>query len=429
VADKPVPMLRVPVQPLALDTIQANLVQTGLMASDQVGKCAPPLPSGASVPTAGAQGQLTVWTHEDPAVYNYLANLAADFADANSGVKIRLVNLDADPLQNKFQSSALSSDSPDLLLTTGDQGAKFVGSDLLQPVDDWVDPTQFLSVTVGSLSVDGRLYGVPVQAANYFVLYFNKKLIKDPPADTAALLRLAPTLTRSDAQQWTLLWNQSEADYVIPWLGGFKGRILADDGRTPTLTTQAMTDTLTLLKQFRDQKVIAPDSDGEMTDTGFRLGKAAMVINGDWALKDYQAALGDNLGVARIPQVTKTREYPHPYVSARYLMAPRRLSGDRLSIARAFARFLTSRPIQVEMAIKFDRLPALKDAAADTAITSDPQLKGLADEVSVGIAEPTRDLQCFLDAIAANVGSVMSGKTTAADATKAMQDRANSCQP
>jgi len=41
-------------------------------------------------------------------------------------------------------------------------------------------------------------------------------------------------------------------------------------------------------------------------DTLFKEGKAAMIVNGDWSLSDYQGVLGNNLGVAAIPTISST---------------------------------------------------------------------------------------------------------------------------
>jgi arabinogalactan oligomer / maltooligosaccharide transport system substrate-binding protein len=423
VADKQVPLVRIPVQPVTLDTAQAVLVQSGRFTPDQVGKCFTPLADGATVPTTFSQGNLTLWTQEDDDVYAYLANLAAQFAAANSGVQISLTNFTADALRAQLQN-----DRPDAIWTTNDQVNDWALSNAVQPTDDWLDATQFLTVTYGAVQVADKHYAVPVSTGNDLLLYYNQKLLKQPPADTNALVKLAPTLTKADGAQWTLVFDESDPATLIPWLGGFKGQVFAADGRTPTLNTTAMTDTLAFLLDLKNKKVIPPDFDSTAADTAFKGGKAAMIVTSDARLNDYSAALGDNLGVAVLPKVSTTREAPHPYVSGKFLFFNQSLSGDKLAIAKAFAQFVTSRAIQLDMTRKFKRLPARRDALSDALIANDPLLKPAADEAQLSLPLPTNpEMRCVWDSLKSNLQPVLSGNTTPADAAKAMQDSAETC--
>ncbi|MGB8646121.1 MAG: extracellular solute-binding protein [Anaerolineae bacterium] len=426
VADRQVPLARIPVRPVTLDTAQAELIQSGLYTPAQLGKCAPPLADGASTPHVYVNGSLTVWT-QDKNLYPYLSNLAAQFGAGNPGVQIQVVQYETDTLQAKLQAP-ITDTTPDLLWATFDQSQSLIQADRVQAIDDVIDVSQFLTATAGALTVNARHYGAPVSVSNDLLLYYNKKLVKDLPQDTAALLRLAPILTKADGSQWAMTYNQTDPLYLIPWFTGMKGKLFADDGRTPLLNTPAMTDTLTLLKQFRDQKLIQPDTDGDGVDALFKQGKVGLVINDDESYPDYATALGDNLGVARLPRVAKTGEYPHPFASGRYLLLNKNVSGDKLAIARGFIQFVTSRAIQVEMAKKFKRLPALMDALTDGAIIGDPFLKSSADQALASIPPPPGPgLSCILDAIKSNMGPALTGKAALPDTAKAMQDAAEAC--
>ncbi len=428
VADRQVPLVSLVVQGVTSDTVQATLVQSGYYTPDQIGKCVPPLAEGATVPKVLTQGALVLWTQEDEKVYPYIANLAAQFTDANPGAQIKVVNYDADTLRAKFTAPTPADGAPDLLWTTNDQATAFALAGLTQLTDSVIDATQFLTITNAMVTVKGKVYGVPLSVDNFLTLYYNTKLLKSVPADTDALVKLAATLSRSDGSQWTLVYNQTDPLWLIPWLGAYKGQVFADDGKTPTLNTPAMVDTLTFLKLLRDKKVIAPDSDSDAADTLFKQGKAAMTIDDDGAYGDYAAALGSNLAVARLPKLTKTGEFPHPYASGKFLLFSNGLSGDKLVLAQAFAQFVTSRAIELEMTLKFKRLPALKDALNDPAITGDPVLKSLADQAQVSAALPANpEMRCNWDSLKPNLQAVLGGKATPADTAKAMQNGAEAC--
>ncbi|HZQ11151.1 MAG TPA: extracellular solute-binding protein, partial [Anaerolineae bacterium] len=100
----------------------------------------------------------------------------------------------------------------------------------------------------------------------------------------------------------------------------------------------------------------------------------------------------------------------------------------RLQIAQAFIQFVTSKPIQLDMAKKFRRLPALKDALNDSQITNDPIMKGWSDQMLLGIAPPDANvLTCLWEAIKPNEAAVLNGTAPGDVAARAMQARAVAC--
>ncbi|MBI4674778.1 MAG: extracellular solute-binding protein [Chloroflexi bacterium] len=423
--DRDVFQVAIPVQPLTLDSMQATLVQRGIVSARQLGSCFPPLPTGATAPQTDARGALTVWVQEDASgpVYAYLANLAAAFMAANPGVEIQLVPQEAKTVRETF---ADASDSVDLLWTTNEELQQFAARDLLRAAD-FITVTQFVEPALAGGTRDGTLYGVPVSTGNNLVLYYNKKLLKEPPKDTDALIRLGATLTKEASGQYTLAYDTTNPFWLLPWLGGYKGAALASDGRTPTLNTRAMTETLTLLKTFKDKKVALPDADLGIADAIFTDGRAAMIINGDEALNTYQTRFGSDLGVTRLPPVSK-QDNPRPYTGGIYFAVPVGTGDSRLEVAKAFIQFVTSKAIQMDMAKKFRRLPALQAALQDTTITNDPILKGMSDQMLLGIAPPdSAILTCLWEAVRPNQIAVLNGTAQPDAAAQAMQASAEAC--
>lgn len=424
VDDREIPHAAIPVQALTLNSVQAQLVQTDRVAASQLDGCYPPLPTGAAVPTTTAAGSVVLWTPDKPdsAMYQYLANLAAQFSSANRGSDIKIVTSDK-PQRDAFLRGRVP-DAPDLVWATNEEALQFAAAGLLSSVEIF-SSTLFVDSANAAATFRGTRYGIPVSTGNNLLLYYNKKLIKEPPATTDALIRLAPTLTKGD--QWTLVYDQGDPFWLIPWIGAYKGSVFAANSITPTLNTSATVDALNLLKSFQDKKVTPAQSDIATADARFQEGKAAMIINGEEAFATYQTKLGADLGTARMPQVPRA-DFPRPYTGGNYLVIPRTVNGDRLILAQTFARFLTSKAIQIDLARKFKQLPALRDALNDPAITGDPLLKGMEDQMLQGIAPPeSTALTCAWDAMRPNMQAVLGGKTPAADAARAMQASAEEC--
>lgn len=425
VDDRDVFQVAIPVRPITLDTIQAALVQTGIVNARDLGSCYPPLATGVTVPQVTAREALTVWVQEDAAspMYAYLANLAAAYMAANPGVQITLQPKDSKTVRDTF---ADASSGVDLLWTTNEEIQLFAADDLLRPAD-FITATQFAEPAIAGATRQGAVYGIPAQTGNNLLLYYNKKLLKDPPQATDTLVRLGATLTKETSGQYALVYDTTDPFWLLPWLGAFKSNAVAPDGRTPTLNTRAMSETLTLLKTFKDKKVAAPDSDLATADAVFTEGRAAMIINGDEALPAYLAKFGADLGVTRLPQVVKN-DSPRPYTGGIYFAVPAGISAGKLQVAQGLIRLVTSKAVQLDMAKKFRRLPALQDALKDAAITNDALLKGMSDQMLLGIAPPDSSvLTCIWGAIRPNQISSLNGQLTPEAAAAAMQSAAEAC--
>jgi arabinogalactan oligomer/maltooligosaccharide transport system substrate-binding protein len=165
-----------------------------------------------------------------------------------------------------------------------------------------------------------------------------------------------------------------------------------------------------------------------VTDTLFKEGKAAMIINGDWSLGGYQEVMGDNLGVAPLPKIVSTGEYPKAYTSGKYFMLPKDLSGDKLAAAIKFIEFATNEENQLKQLDTLSRLPGLKSVLTNEAITSDPILSGSSLAMSYGVPMPTVvEMRCNWDAMKPEMTAVLADQTSPTDAAAAMQAAAEAC--
>jgi arabinogalactan oligomer/maltooligosaccharide transport system substrate-binding protein len=390
-----------------------------------------PKPTEAPPPTEApkpAAVKLVLWTKEGEDALAWNQALVDEFNAKNPNIAIELVKKrDVEALREDFQTASLAGAAPEMLWTVNDHAGPFTAADLIQPVDGTFDLSVFVDSALAAVKLQGKTWGVPISNGNHLMLLYNKKLIAEAPKDTDELFAKGKELTKDGS--YGLVWNQTEPFWLVPWLGGFKGKVFADDGVTPTLNTPEMVATLKFLHAMKyDAKIIPPESDYDGADTMFKEGKAAMIINGDWSLGGYKDKLGADLGVARIPMVKATGEWPKPYTSGVYFMLAKGLSGDKLAAAKAFIQFVTTKDKQLEMVTKLKRLPALKVALDDPLITSDPILKGSADQMVVGTPMPTvLEMRCNWDSMKPEMQAVLAGKKTPEDAAKAMQSAAEAC--
>ncbi len=374
---------------------------------------------------------INLWTKEGEADggLQYVQALADAYTAAHPNVTFVVTNKEVETLREDFQTASLANAAPELLWTVSDHLGPFTAADLIQPVDSLVDLTKYVgSATAAVQSPDGKTWGVPISNGNHLMILFNKSLVEVAPANTDELLSWGAEFLAANPGKYPLVFNQTEAFWFVPWLGGFNGKVFAADGVTPTLDTPEMVATFNFLAQVKAAGLIPAESDYDVSDAMFKEGNAAMIINGDWSLGGYKEALGENLGVAPIPMVSATGTYPAPFTSGVFFMVPKGLEGEKLDAVVDFMKFATSKENQVDMVTKLSRLPALTEALSDPIITGDPILSGSAAQMSHGFPMPTvLEMRCVWDGIKPELLPTYAGTQTGEVAAANAQAAADTC--
>jgi arabinogalactan oligomer/maltooligosaccharide transport system substrate-binding protein len=380
------------------------------------------------VSMTSAKVNLILWTKEDTDALDWNKSLVEEFMNIHPDITIELVKkLNVEVLREDFLTASLAGAAPDVLWTVSDHAGPFVAADIVEAVDNLFDLNMYVDSAVDAVKLEGKYWGIPISNGNHLMLLYNKKLIAEAPKDTDELFAVGKKLTTGG--NYALVWNQTEPFWLVPWLGGFKGKVFAEDGITPTLNTPEMVATLKFLHDMKfDAEIVPLECDYDGADTLFKEGKAAMIINGDWSIGGYVSVLGDDLGVARIPKVSATGEWPKPYTSGVYFMLTKGISGDKLKAAQDFIGFVSTKEKQLEMVKLLNRLPAVKEALGDPLITENPILKGSADQMVVGTPMPTvLEMRCNWDSMKPEMLAVLADTKSPEDAVKLMQSSAESC--
>src|SRR5262249_44752654 len=154
-----------------------------------------------------------------------------------------------------------------------------------------------------------KTYAVP-ESYEVVALYYNRRLVPTPSADSEAWIKDAVRLTQAD--RFGLVLNTGFY-FSAGYLFAFGGRVFDGAGHAAVDSPQAAA-WLAWLKHLRDTKEIIARNDYGKADALFKTGKAAMILNGPWALADYQKALGPDLGVATLPRVASTGHPAAPFI-------------------------------------------------------------------------------------------------------------------
>ncbi len=388
-----------------------------------------PATSPAPAPTAGPL-TITYWEEEGDGGDVLLDELAAAFSKANPDIRVKRIHMSYQELRDRFQAVSQTPDAPELIRCASDFVGPFSALGLLMPVTATVDAGRLDAFFGGALeaaTVRGTLWGVPDNYGNHLMLIYNKALVNDVPADTAAWIVQLKTLTVPAKKQYGLVYAFNEPFWLMPWLGGFDGWPL-DAQDTPTLATPEMADALQFVRDLKIIYKVVPDqADYEGAYELFKSGQAAYIIDGVWNLTRYQD-VGLNVGVTALPKVTQTGLFPSPMTSGKYWLFGRQAQGAKREAARKFVDTMTAAPAQTAWLEKTARLPSNREVAQNPKITTDPLLAGAMAQLSKGRGLPAaEEMRCAWQGMSKYLEGVMAGTVAVQDAPELMQAEADAC--
>ena len=379
--------------------------------------------AGTAVPAA-AQTDLTLWTTEEAGPLEFVEGLAAAYSEANPDVNITTIFHAPEDMVNDVLTAALGGQAPDVLWTQADHVGPLSAAYQIAPLDGLVDTSVYEPAALEVTTVDGQAWGAPNSFGNALMLYYNKDIVAEAPANTDELIELAVANTDVANDKYGLVYNQTQSFWLTPWLGGFGAEVFDAEGN-PTLDSDEMVNALTFLQDLKWEHGVMPvDADYDVADGLFKGGDAAMIINGDWTLGAYKDIFGDSLGIAPLPEVVGG-DWPAPWLSGKYLMLPAATAEDeeKAAVVADLVDFINNTENQVAMAESLARIPGNAEAIADPVVADDPFIAGTAAASANGTGQPVNlEMNCAWDAMTSALVSVnASADNSPADAAASMQ--------
>lgn len=353
-----------------------------------------------------------------------------EFMAEHPGILVEQTYKETEELRSGFIVAAIAGQGPDLVYGPADQVGPFEVMGIIRPLEDLFTQAYIDSfIPEATCLYKGHLYQLADKLGNHLVLIYNKDLLPAPPETDVELLRVGRELTRDTngdgkTDRYALTWNYTEPFFFIPFLTGFGGWVMTDDG-TPTLDTPAMVEALKFVRDLRDRyRIIPGEADYNVADALFKDRMAAMIINGDWSWAGYKKA-GINFGVAPLPRITSTGIWPAPMVAPRGYSININVAGEKLLLIVELLKFLMRPDIQLQTAKALWSMPTRREAAESEFVRSDPILRNSALQISRGRLMPmVPELRAVWDAMRPGYQAVLGGATTPERAAKAMQELA-----
>jgi arabinogalactan oligomer/maltooligosaccharide transport system permease protein len=352
------------------------------------------------------------------------------FEAENPDVTVEEIYKETEELRSGFIVAAIAGQGPDLVYGPSDMVGPFEVMGIIEPLESLLD-TSFLGsfIPKGLTYYHGHLYQIADKLGNHLTLIYNKDLIMDPPTTDQELIAMRERFTQDlngdgKPDRYVLTWNYTEPFFFIPFMTGFGGWVMTDDG-TPTLDTEGTVNGLKFIRDLRDRyKIIPGEADYNIADILFKDGKSAMIINGDWSWAGYKKA-GVNFGVAPLPRIVSTGLWCEPMVSPKGFSLNTNVSAAKRPVVLSLLRFLMRPEIQLQTARALWTMPTRREAVASDFVQHDDILRNSALQIEHGRAMPVvPELRAIWDAMRPSYQAVLGGAKTPEQAAREMQDLA-----
>lgn len=369
--------------------------------------------------------KIVLWEMEDAQVAPYIdgtLNAFAEYYKKKTGftLDISRTHYQGEDLRQQFQAASLAGVPPDLLISPSDTAGLYAVSGFIKPLDKFFDFSKFNDPVVEAITLDGKRWGVPISNGNHLMMFYNKKYVKTPPQNTDELFSYCGEAKRHKFD-YCVAFDMGEPFWLMPWLGAYGSWPL--DNRKPTLNTEAMRKTLNFYINLKDKlKYVPPECDYNCMDSLFKEEKVPFIINGDWAISTYMDVFKENFGIALIPRLSETGNWPSPMISGKYFLVSSEVKGKKLEIIKELVLFYTNKENQIKQFRDLKRLPALKTASESKEIKSDEVSKASMAEILKGRPMPMAiEMRAVWDTVRNYQGLATTGKLPVEEAVRKMQ--------
>jgi arabinogalactan oligomer/maltooligosaccharide transport system permease protein len=362
-----------------------------------------------------------------------LQQALAEFGQRHPGWKFSELYYQNETARTNYIISALGGSGPALFWGANDNMGPFVEMQVIRPLDDLFTQVfldSFVTKPIESNTrMNGTLYQIADRVGNHLHLVYNKALIKTPPRTMNELIKVGKKLTKDingdgKPDQYALVWNYTEPYFFVPFMGGYGGWMMDENGN-PTLDTDAVVKAAQLIYDLANKyKIIPAECDYEVANALFKDGLACMIINGSWSWATY-IDNGIDLGLARIPMIDETGLWPTPAISPLGYSINVNLKGEKLAMAVQLLKYLTCTQVELEFTRISKTIPSRKDACDSPVVKDDPLVLASMDQLSVGrLMPPVTEMRFIWDAMRPPYQGIFTGKYTPKEAAKQMQELA-----
>lgn len=332
-------------------------------------------------------------------------------------------------LEDRYEAASLAGAGPELVLVSLDGVQRLVPENVIKEVTEdtagEIDYSFFLDGLVEISGYGGKNYAIPFRSYDFLVFFYNRDIIENPPERFEELISYCKEVNNPAEDVYGFLMNSSEADWIIPFIGGYGDWIVEYSYDSLTLESESTARAMEFLNYLYNEEKILPRyiEYGEIKDL-FKSGNVHMIIDSVGMIEEYSEA-GLNYGLAKIPRVWQGNGYPTPLISGLGFMINVNCYGNELEAVNEFLEFMLTEEEQIEWTSSTDTFPVLKDIDKNDVIKNDSIIYNAFMQAELCRGKPYEELIMVIrDSLSDNSKSVISGDLLPADAASKIQEDA-----
>jgi maltose-binding protein MalE len=371
-----------------------------------------------------APDKLVIWHQKTGAERVFFEQAIEDYNRDNPGAEVAALYREGEELRNSFVIAAVGGQGPDLVFGPSDNVAMFAQTKTIRPWDEVLERNFCDSFTEeGVVRWQGRPWLIADQIGNQLMLVCDRQAMARAPATLDELVEMGSRLALErdgKIERYAITWNYAEPYFFIPFLTGFGGWIMDDEGN-PTLDTPEMRAALQFVLDLRDKHGLMPRYEDYATaNLMFQRRRAAMIINGPWSWAEY--GVPERSFLALLPFNSATGLPCRPVIAAKGYSLNINTPAERFALVRRVLEYLTGNELQLEMARKLFTIPTRRNALESPAFRDDPVLQLAMAQAKSSIPMPiTPQVRYIWDAMRGPCRRVFTRELAPADAAREMQ--------
>lgn len=371
------------------------------------------------------------WTPEEGAVLRFRTS-DKEFGEAVAGLFKEKYGVTVKVEQGgaydftKGVLEGVAGEGPDVFMSPHDKTLEGIQAGIFLELDSKIVKnlnTVVSDVAMKTVTVDSKVYGVPVSIETN-VMFYNKALVIGEPASTFEQLK-EEALTFNDLKEnkFIYLSDVTTGSPIFPMLSTYGFRLFGEDGtddNNPGFDTPEFEKGLEVLADYYN---LMPISSGDLANPDFLVtqfidGKTAYMLGGPWNVKSFREA-GVNFGVTKLVTYDGKQQKPFAFVQNAHVSAYTKYP----KAAQLFAEFLVSKECAELLYTKAFKITSRGDSENIEGLKDDADLVAITKAFNESIPMPSAKRISYYWTISGNIGpAVFDQKLTPAEAAKKAQD-------
>jgi multiple sugar transport system substrate-binding protein len=315
-----------------------------------------------------------------PAEQRLFQKVLTTFEATHPQIRIKFETV-ADQYMDVLKTRLIGEAAPDVFFLDSFEAPFLMSNEVLEPLDSYITPdfelSDFEKTLLAPFQHNGILYGLPKDCSPLALFYntqaFAEAGITQPPITWEELLADAQHLTRDRDQNGKIdqygLGILPDLARLVYLMRAFGGEAIDLQGKAAFASEAALKGLNLIVQPYRDRIAARPPDVGANSGTEmFGQGKAAMVIEGNWAIPFLQETFPAlQFATAEVPQINTqpgTMVYTVGYVMNRRSQHKRE--------AWELIRYLTGKAGMALWASGGSALPSRQSVAQELHYDQDP---------------------------------------------------------